>query len=207
MSDSLNLEKEILEYCYFTILSTEEYYHNFTIEELVKDKRFDGIVPNQILYSLLQLEKANYIERMTLPRTFFFRISLEGIHFLEKTYLKEEQIFISLTVDVLDFVKKIENQKINLYSGEGEQAGTFPIQEFINIIGRDKEGEMNKLNFIIIRLSTYDVSKSFIYPNSFTTSEEEFIFFRTLLLTSKGRKFLNYHQKLRNFHHLVYFLK
>jgi len=196
--DSLNLEKEILEYCYLTNLSTEEYFHNFTIEELVKDKRFEAVDPNKILYSLYQLEKANYIEKMTSLDTYFFQISLEGIHFLEKTYLKEDQIFILLTVDVLDFIKKIEEQKIKLHPGEGEQVGSFPIEEFIDMIGRDKKVEMNKLDFIIHGLSTYEESKSFIYFNSLGFSGEKLIFFRTLLLTSKGRKFLNYYQKLRN---------
>ena len=66
------------------------------------------------------------------------------------------------------------------------------------MIGRDKKVEMNKLDFIIHGLSTYEESKSFIYFNSLGFSGEKLIFFRTLLLTTKGRKFLNYYQKLRN---------
>lgn len=196
--DSLNLEKEILEYCYLTILASEEYFLNFYIEELLGDSRFKDINPNQIIYSLHQLEKADYVEKITLPDTFFFRISLEGIHFLEKTYLKEDQIFLSLTVDVIDFLKKVEEHKIKLYPGEGSQVGTFPIRKFIDEIGRDKEVEMKKLNFIIRSLSTYEESKSFIYHESFATSGHDLIFFNTLLLTIKGRKFLNYYQKLTN---------
>ncbi|MBY8988961.1 MAG: hypothetical protein KGD61_10950 [Candidatus Lokiarchaeota archaeon] len=43
-----NIEKEILEYCYFTILSSRDYYHNFSVEELKEDIRFKNINKNEL---------------------------------------------------------------------------------------------------------------------------------------------------------------
>lgn len=192
-----NLEKEILEHCYSTILSLKDYYHDFTIEKLKKENRFNEINEIEILYSINQLEKANYIEIIRLPRMFRFRISLYGIIFLERFYLKEQQIFIPFIVDVLDFLKKVEDGTIKMYPGEGEQVGSFPILKFLEIVGRSKE-ERKKLGFIIHKFSRFREGDNFIYFQSIGFGGNRLLFFRKLLLTSKGRKFLRYYQKLRN---------
>ena len=192
-----NLEKEILEYCYSTIISLEDYYHNLTIEELKEDKRFNEINENEIFYWIDQLKKINFIEITTLPRTFYFRISLEGILFLESFYIKEEQIFISLTVDLLDFLKKVEDQSIELYSGEGNQVGSFPISEFLDIIGRTDEKEQRMLTFIINEFTRFQKGENYVYFNSFGLAGNNLVFYRTVLLTAKGREFLSYHQKFK----------
>ena len=49
--------------------------------------------------------------------------------------MKGEQIFISLTVGVLNFLKKVEDRTIELYPGDGNQIGSIPILEFLDIIG------------------------------------------------------------------------
>lgn len=102
-----NIDKEILEYCYLTVFSLRDWYHNFTIKELKEDNRFAEINENKILYNIDQLNEANYIKISSSPRKFSFRITLEGIIFIEKFYPKEQQIFIEITVDILDFLKKV----------------------------------------------------------------------------------------------------
>lgn len=196
----INLEKQILEYCYSAINSFEDYYHNFTIEEIKENIRFNGINENEIHYWIEQLSKANYIDIRTLRDTFDFQISLEGLLFLEKYYMKEQQEFISLTVNVLNFLKRVENGKIKLSPGDGNQVGSFPIPEFLNIIECSEEAKQKKLEFVVNEISgrTFRKGESFIYSNSFGFGGNELIFFRTLLLTSKGRAFLSYHQKFKN---------
>ncbi len=81
------------------------------------------------------MKKISYVEIRTFSDKFVFRISLDGILFLENFYVKEEQIFISLTVDVLNFLKKVQDRTIELYPGEGNQIGSIPTPEFLNIIG------------------------------------------------------------------------
>ncbi|MFX1329120.1 MAG: hypothetical protein ACFE91_13415 [Promethearchaeota archaeon] len=192
-----NIEKEILEYCYLTILSLGDYYHNFTINELKNDNKFKEINENKILYNIEQLNEANYIKIRPLPRKFDFRITLEGILFLERFYIREKQIFITITVDVLDFLKRVEDKVIKLDSGEGEQVGTFPFLDFLDNIGRT-EKEQNKLLFVIREISNFSKGEDFVYYNTFGGGKEKLRFFSTLLLTRKGRKFLNYYKKLRN---------
>jgi len=193
-----NIEKEILEYCYSKILSLEDYYHNFTIEELKENNRFNEINKNKILYSIDQLAKTNYIKIKKLPRTSKFRVSLDGILFLERFYLKDQQIFISLIVNVLEFLKKIEAGTIQLYPGEGNWVGLYPTSEFLDIIDQTEEKEHKKLEFIIHEIEGFQIEESFVYNNSFGFAGNKLVFFSTLLLTAKGRKFLNYYQKLRN---------
>ncbi|KKK60296.1 hypothetical protein LCGC14_3025790, partial [marine sediment metagenome] len=195
-----NLEKEILEYCYSTILYLGDYYHNFTIEELLEDRRFEGILENEIQYWIEQLISVNHITVRTFLDKWDFQISLEGLLFLEKFYMKENQEFISFTIDVLDFLKKVENKIIKLDPEEGAQVGSFPIPEFLNILECIEEVEQKKLEFVIHEISgrTFHKGGSFVYSNSFGFGGKKLIFFRTLLLTSKGRKFLSYHQKLKN---------
>lgn len=193
-----NLEKEILEYCYSTILSSEDYYHYFTIEELKEDNRFNEINENEIFYWIEQLKKINYIEIRTFSNRFDFRISLEGILFLESFYMKGEQIFISLTVDVLNFLKRVENGSIELYPGEGDQVGSILIPEFLDIIGITTKEKQAKLRFVIDEITGYKEGENYIYLNSFVPAGRRLVFFRTSLLTAKGRVFLIYYQKLRN---------
>lgn len=196
----INLEKEILEYCYSTIISLEDYYHNFTIVEINENIRFNGINVNEIHYWIEQLVKANYIDVRRFQYKFDFQITLEGLLFLEKYYMKEQQEFISLTVKVLDFLKRVENGKIKLGPGVGNQVGFFPIPEFLNIIECSEEAEQKKLSFVINEISgrTLPKGESFIYSNSFGLGGDKLIFFRTLLFTAKGREFLSYHQKFKN---------
>jgi len=195
----INLEKEILEYCYSKILSLEDYYHYFTIEELKKDRRFNGIRENEIHYYIEQLIKINYITVRTHLDGWDFQISLDGVLFLENFYMKEKQEFISLTVDVLDFLKKIEIEDIKMDLGEGIQVGSFPIPKFLDIMERSEESEQRKIQFVVNEISgIFRKGESFIYSNSFGKGGGKLLFYKTLILTSKGREFLNYHQKLKN---------
>lgn len=192
-----NIEREILEYCYSTIICLEDYYHEFTIDELKKDKRFKGINENKIFYCIDQLNKAYYIESPTLPRKSYFNISLDGILFLERFYLKEQQIFIPLTVNTLDFLKNIEDGIITLNPGEGYQIGSFLISKFLKNLEITDRAEEIKLNFVIDEISKFRKEENYTYSNSFGSAGNKLVFFSTLLLTPKGRKFLSYHQKLK----------
>ncbi len=193
-----NLEKEILEYCYLTILSLEDYYHNFTIEELKEDNRFNEIHENEIFYWIDQLKKISYIEIRTFSNKFNFCISLEGILFLERFYMKDEQIFISITVDVLNFLKKVQDRTIELYPGKGNQIGSISIPEFLEFIGITEKEKHGKLEFVINEITGLKEGENYVNFNSFGNAGKRLVFFRTSLLTAKGRSFLKYYQKLRN---------
>ncbi|MFW9972933.1 MAG: hypothetical protein ACFFDF_22295 [Candidatus Odinarchaeota archaeon] len=193
-----NVEREILEHCYSTIIYLEDYYHEFTISKLKRDKRFKGINDNKILYCINQLIKKNYIEARAPPRNSYFNLSLEGIIFLEKFYLKEQQLFIPLMVTLLDFLRKIEDRIINLDIGEGDQVGVFPIPKFLEIIEIKERTEELKLEFIIDEITQYQKKENYGFPNSFGLAGNKLVFFSDMLLTSKGRRLLNYHEKLKN---------
>lgn len=195
-----NLEKEILEYCYYTILKSKDYFHNFTIEELKEDKKFSTINENELLYWIEQLGTANLISIRSLPRRFDFRMTLDGLIYIEKFFMKNQQNFISFTLDALKFLREVENEKIELYPGKGSQVGSYPILAFLDSIGSPEESELQKLKFVINELSggIHQKGESFVYWNSFGFAGQKLVFFRTLLLTPKGRAFLNYHLKLKN---------
>lgn len=192
-----NIEKEILEYCYLTVLSLGDYYHNFTIEELKEDDRFNKINENEILYNIYQLNEAEYIKIRSSPKRFSFRITLEGIIFLERFYLREKQIFINITVEVLNFLKKVEDQRIKLEPGEGHQIGTYAIPDFLDNINRKVEEDQSELIFILNEISKISRGERFVYDNTFSYGGEKLRFYHTLLLTKKGRDFLKYYKKLR----------
>jgi len=49
------IEKEILEYCYSTVLSLNDYYHDFTIKELKEDDRFKKMRENEIFFKSISI--------------------------------------------------------------------------------------------------------------------------------------------------------
>lgn len=128
------IEKEILEYCYSTVLSLNDYYHDFTIKELKEDDRFKKMREKEIFFNIFQLNHANNIEIRSSPKSFSFRLTLEGIIFLERFYLRDKQLFINITVEILDFLKRVEDGIIELESGEGQQVGYFPIPKLFQFL-------------------------------------------------------------------------
>lgn len=189
--------KEILEYCYSTVLSLNDYYHDFTIKELKEDDRFKKMRENEIFFNIFQLKHANNIEIRSSPKSFSFRLTLEGIIFLERFYLRDKQLFINITVEILDFLKRVEDGIIELDSGEGQKESSFPISKFLEIIGIQEE-EQNKLQFIVNEISLSHKDERYVYQNSFGYAKNKLRFFYNLFLTKKGRKFLNYYKKLKN---------
>jgi len=204
-----NIEKEILDYCHSTFVSSDDYYHNFTIEELKRDNMFNEINEEEISYWINHLKKKRYLEIRTSSEGRAFCLSLEGILFLEKIYIKKEQVFTSLTTDVLDFLKRVQERTISMYPSEGRQVGFIPVSEFFDNIGITEEEEKKKIGFVIYEITKFTEGENFIYSNSFVPDGRNLNFYRTSFLTTKGRGFLNYHLKLRNlfFNHTDKFAK
>lgn len=92
----------------------------------------------------------------------------------------------------------MENRTIELYPGEGNQVGSIPIPKFLDIMMITENEKQAKLGFVIDEITGFKEGENYIYFNSFGLAGNRLVFFRTSLLTAKGREFLNYHQKLRN---------
>ncbi|MFW9877750.1 MAG: hypothetical protein ACFFG0_32075 [Candidatus Thorarchaeota archaeon] len=194
------LDKEILQYLYQEINSSEEYYHNFTIEDIRNNEKFNTIRENEIIFSVEQLNKSGFIKIRPFPQKIDFRISLDGILFIEEQFLIENKIFTSFTIKILNFLKKVQDGIIELNTETNGNYDLFPTKEIFEEIDCQKENEKYKISFILNEIINYSFSdkESLIYTNTLSIGPNEFHFFSKVILTARGRAFLDYHQKLKN---------
>ena len=181
------MEKEILEYLYnnFDLGDTWDEY----LKDLVTSKEFQGKTKKNVRFFLNKMESDGFLKTREFAGDLIINATLRGFLHYEENYLPKNMIFTDLLIKFLRFVQEIDEDKIKLYPGKGNQIGTFPLLEFYKLHNIDTSYE-KKMLFIRLESQKNYVRDSIGYAKSGLTFFGE----DNPFLTYEGSLFVDKHK-------------
>lgn len=185
-----SIEKEILKYICNNFLKYNNYWIPFN--EVKNDKIFESLSPRELKYWLNILENKKFIRLVEGLNKIQIEVKLEGLIHYEKFYSTDQDYYTSLTIDILNLLRRIEKEEIKLNLGTGNQVGILPFSIVFDLINRS-ENETASITYII-----HEIDKK--YSNGVGWTDKKLIFFDEIepFVTKFGRDFLEYQLKLKN---------
>ena len=190
MDSENDFEKNILEFLYFNF----DYVNSFSIplKNLQESENFKNESIMDIKFWLNTLEAKGYLRR--IKEIDDIEVKLEGFLYFEENYIKDKKIYTEITIKFLKFLKRIQDEKIKLYPGSGNQIGTYPFSEFYE--KSEISSEDHKKFLLIIN----DIKGKYVRTNLCGwTNKAGLIFFgeNEPFLTKFGMDFLDKYQTIK----------
>ena len=189
------MEREILEYLYnnFDSGSTWKEY----LKDLMSSKEFQGKTKKKVRFFLRKMENEGFLKTYKFRDDEIITASLKGFLCYEENYSMKNKIFTDLLIKFLKFVQEIDDDKIKLHIGRGNQIGTFPLLDLYKLLNIDSSYE-KKMLFI-----RWESQKKYVRDGIGYAKDVGLIFFGEdePFLTFGGLLFLDEHKPLyqRNF--------
>lgn len=139
------MEREILDYLYKNFDSGRTWDEFF--KDLINSKEFQGKTKKKVRFSLNKMESDGFLKTREFAGDIIITATLRGFLHYEENFLPKDKIFTDLLIKFLRFVQEIDEDKIQLYPGEGNQIGTFPLLDFYKLLNIDTSYE-KKILFI-----------------------------------------------------------
>ena len=197
--------KIILEYCYNNFLKSFNYYElknpsNFYISfsSFEADLSINKADKTDFYFSIDQLASKEYIKsRYEYGKIETIYFTLKGVIFYEERYLSDKKIMTKIIVNVLELIKKIDDE-------ETTSVKVIGIDELLEIVKLEINNENKSRLFWTLSIIQDDLvlEKSIFYINHDLLSVRRHFFKFTNLnrriLKKKGEEFLNYQLNLIN---------
>lgn len=190
MSDFQNL---ILKAIYESI--TEELSYRISLNDIKSREELKELTLQEFFNSLELLQDNKYLSfhEYVIEEDYLININIKGILKYEKDHPDIDPEFTILTKKFLNTLEDIENKNTALEPGEGTQIGRIPLDVFLEHSDIKRE-DFDKVNFI-----RQNGDETF-HRNVGWTNKGGFLFYgkKLVFLTPKGRKFLEFQNKLEN---------
>lgn len=184
------MEREILEYLYnnFDSSTTWDSYFN----TLMNSKEFQGKKKKKVRFFLRKMENEGFLKTSKFKDDEIITTSLKGFLYYEENYLMKNKIFTELLIKFLEFIQEIDDDKITLYPGRGNQIGSFPFLELYKNLNIDSSYE-KKILFIESESQKKYVRDGIGWTKSsgliFFGEDEPFLTFEGLTFLDKRKQF------------------
>lgn len=174
---------------------TEELLYRISLNEIKSREELKALTLQELFNSLELLQDKKYLsyQESITEGDYLIKINIKGILKYEKDHPDIHPEFTILTKKFLSTVKNIEDEKITLEPGEGEQIGRIPVDDFLNY-SNIKRQDFDKVNFI-----RHNGDGTF-HRGIGWTNKGRFLFYgkNLIFLTPRGREFLEFQNKLEN---------
>ena len=174
---------------------TEELLYRISLNEIKSSEELKELTIQELFNSLELLQDKKYLsyQEYITEADYLIKINIKGILKFEKDHPDIHPEFTILTKKFLSTVKDIEDEKITLEPGEGEQIGRILVDDFLTHSNIKKQ-DFDKVNFI-----RHSGDETF-HRGIGWTNKGGFLFFgkNLIFLTPRGREFLEFQNNLEN---------
>lgn len=190
------MEQEIIKFLYDNFDVGDEF--NQKLNTLMNTDPFENKTKVEIRFYLRKMESDGLISTFKVMNDEFIQPKLKGFLEYERDINSSDKIFTMLLIKFIKFAKDIDDGKIKLNQGTGNQIGTYPYSKFLNRLKINKSQE-KKMMFV-----RNESQKKYI-RNGIGYAHKDLIFFgeEEPFLTYSGQIFLDRHHPFFKSHFIT----